>query len=61
MIGEGTFIRVIHLPVGKLMSPNVVFDKPKEKFPSNDTNFPDSTGPARGSLRKKQEVQVLKW
>ena len=31
------------MPPGKLVdSPNDIFDRPKEKFMSNDTNFPGS-------------------
>ena len=33
-------------------SPYAIFDKPKAKVPSNDTNFLESTGLARGSRRK---------
>ena len=41
------------LPPGRLVDfPDTIFDKPKEKVPSNDTNFLDSTGRARGSRRK---------
>ena len=31
---------------------DAVFDKPKAKVLSNDTNFSDSTGPTHGSCRK---------
>ena len=32
--------------------PDAIFDKPKAKVSSDDTNFTDSTGPSCGSRRK---------
>ena len=56
MTGEGTFTHVIRLPTGGLMSPNVVFDKPEAKFPSNDSNFSDFARLACGSHGKRKFV-----
>ena len=41
------------LPPGRLIdSPNAICDRPKANIMSNDTNFLDSIGLARGSHRK---------
>ena len=55
MIGEGMFIRVIHLLTRGLMPPNAVFDKPEANVLSNDANFFDSAGLACGSCGKRQK------
>ena len=50
---SGRDVHTRNLPLGRLDdSPDAIFDKPKAKVPSDDTNFPDSISMAHGSCRK---------